>query len=86
MNGNHDFRDLLQCLNEADARYLIVGAYAVIFHTEPRYTKDLDIWADPTPENAQKIPTTWIFGRTQRRKMPRKCGMLSYASARRWPI
>jgi|WetSurMetagenome_2_1015567.scaffolds.fasta_scaffold222114_2 hypothetical protein len=55
MNGNHDFRDLLQCLNEADARYLIVGAYAVIFHTEPRYTKDLDIWADPTPENAQKI-------------------------------
>ena len=56
MNGNHDFRDLLQCLNEADARYLIVGAYAVIFHTEPRYTKDLDIWADPAPENARK---TW---------------------------
>ena len=55
MNGNHDFRDLLQCLNEAGARYLIVGAYAVIFHTEPRYTKDLDIWADPAPENAGKI-------------------------------
>ena len=55
MNGNHDFRDLLQCLNEAGARYLIVGAYAVIFHTEPRYTRDLDIWTDPTPENARKI-------------------------------
>ncbi len=55
MNGNHDFRDLLQCLNEAGARYLIVGAYAVIFHTEPRYTKDLDVWADPTPENARNV-------------------------------
>ncbi len=55
MNGNRDFRDLLQCLNEAGARYLIVGAYAVIYHTEPRYTKDLDIWAEPTPENAEKV-------------------------------
>ena len=55
MNGNLDFRDLLQCLNEAGARYLIVGAYAVIYHTEPRYTKDLDIWVEPTPENAAKV-------------------------------
>lgn len=55
MNGNRDFRDLLLCLNEAGARYLIVGAYAVIYHTEPRYTKDLDIWVDPAPENAEKV-------------------------------
>jgi hypothetical protein len=55
MNGNQDFRDLLQCLNEAGARYLIVGAYAVIYHTEPRYTKDLDIWVEPTLENAGKV-------------------------------
>ncbi len=55
MNGNYDYRDLLECLNEADARYLIVGAYAVIYHTEPRYTKDLDIWVEPTPENAAKV-------------------------------
>jgi len=55
MNGNRDFRDLLQCLNEAGAKYLIVGAYAVIYHTEPRYTKDMDIWVEPTTENAQKV-------------------------------
>lgn len=55
MNGNHDFRDILQCLNDADARYLIVGAYAVIYHSEPRYTKDLDIWVEPTPDNAKKV-------------------------------
>jgi len=34
---------------------LVVGAYAVIFHTEPRYTKDLDIWIEPTEENAEKV-------------------------------
>lgn len=55
MNGNRDFRDILQCLNDAGAKYLIVGAYAVIYHTEPRYTKDLDIWVEPTTENAQKV-------------------------------
>lgn len=55
MDGNHDFGDLLRCLNETGARYLIVGAYAVIYHTEPRYTKDLDIWTEPTPENATKV-------------------------------
>ncbi|MGH7452704.1 MAG: DUF6036 family nucleotidyltransferase [bacterium] len=55
MNGNRDFRDLLQCLNEAGAKYLIVGAYAVMYHAEPRFTKDLDIWVEPTSDNAQKV-------------------------------
>jgi hypothetical protein len=55
MNGNRDFRDLLQCLNDTGARYLIVGAYAVMYHSEPRFTKDLDIWTEPVPENAQKV-------------------------------
>jgi hypothetical protein len=55
MNGNRDFRDLVQCLNDGGAKFLIVGAYAVIYHSEPRYTKDLDIWVEPTPPNAQKV-------------------------------
>ena len=55
MNGNHDVRDLLLCLNEAGARYLVAGAYAVIYHTEPRYTKDFDVWVEPAPENAQNV-------------------------------
>jgi hypothetical protein len=32
-----------------------VGGYAVAFHGHPRYTKDLDIWIQPTLENAQKV-------------------------------
>jgi len=27
----------------------------VIHYTEPRYTKDLDIWVDPGKENAKKV-------------------------------
>jgi hypothetical protein len=28
-------------------RFMIVGACAVIYHTEPRYTKDIDNWIEP---------------------------------------
>ncbi len=55
MNVNCDFRDLLQCLNDEAAEYVIVGGYAVMFHTEPRFTKDLDVWIDRTPENAERV-------------------------------
>ena len=54
MNGNRDFKDLLRAFSKGRVRYLIVGAYAVIYHTEPRYTKDIDIWVDPSPENARR--------------------------------
>ncbi len=55
MESNPDFRDLFRCLNDAGARYLVVGAYAVIFHTEPRYSKDIDIWVEPSPGNAENV-------------------------------
>jgi len=52
---NSDFKDLLQALNDADAEYLVVGGYAVIEHTEPRYTKDIDVWVNNTRENAERV-------------------------------
>ena len=36
---------------------MIVGGYAVMRYTEPRYTKDLDILIDPTEENALRVIT-----------------------------
>jgi len=33
----------------------VVGAHAVIYYAEPRYTKDLDIWINPKKENALKV-------------------------------
>ena len=52
---NQDFRDLLRVFNEEKVRYLIVGGYALIKYTEPRYTKDLDIWVSPDRDNADKV-------------------------------
>jgi hypothetical protein len=52
MAVNRDFRDLFAALNGAAARYLLVGGYAVSFHAQPRFTKDLDVWVEPTDENA----------------------------------
>ena len=33
---------------------MVVGGYAVIRYTEPRYTKDLDLWVEATPENSER--------------------------------
>ncbi len=51
---NPDFRDLLSAFFVADVRFLVVGAHAVSFHAVPRYTKDLDLWVEPTAENAAR--------------------------------
>ncbi len=31
-----------------------MGAFAVMRYTEPRYTKDIDLWAEASPENAKR--------------------------------
>ena len=52
---NPDFKDLLEAFNEEGVKYLIIGGYAVIKHTEPRFTKDLDVWVSPDSENAERV-------------------------------
>ncbi len=52
---NEDFLDLLSALNAADARYLVVGGYAVGIHGRPRATKDLDVWIEASPANAARV-------------------------------
>lgn len=55
MEISSDYVDLLRALNDAGADYLIVGAYAVVHYTEPRYTKDLDLWVRAEPDNAERV-------------------------------
>jgi predicted nucleotidyltransferase len=50
-----DFLDLLRALSDADARFLVVGAYAVGVHGRPRATKDLDVWVEASADNAPKV-------------------------------
>jgi hypothetical protein len=52
---NPDFLDLLRSLLAADARFMVVGAYAVGVHGRPRATKDLDVWVEASAENAPKV-------------------------------
>src|SRR5262245_31834440 len=68
MHLSSDFSDLISALSGAEARFLIVGAYAVMYHTEPRYTKDLDIWIEPTKANARRVMAALrLFGAPMQR-------------------
>lgn len=55
MDPNPDFSDLFAALNAEAAEYLLVGGYALAVHAAPRYTRDLDVWVNPTPENAARV-------------------------------
>lgn len=50
-----DQRDLLYVFNARNVRYLIVGGYALSHYTEPRATKDLDLFLDSSPDNASRV-------------------------------
>lgn len=52
---NEDFVDLLRAFLAADVRFMLVGAYALAIHGRPRATGDLDVWVDPTPDNAGRV-------------------------------
>lgn len=55
MKTEKDFEELLKLFNKNKVRYCIVGAYALAFYAEPRYTKDMDIFVEPDKDNAHRI-------------------------------
>lgn len=60
---SRDFLDLLELFHQQGVRYLLVGGHAVSIYATPRYTKDLDLWLERSPENADKILTSLrLFG------------------------
>jgi hypothetical protein len=50
-----DYKDLLSASNVRGIRYLIVGGYAVVYHAQPRFTKDIDFFIQADPANAQAV-------------------------------
>lgn len=50
-----DFNEILSIFNANQVRYLIIGGHAVSEYAEPRYTKDLDIWVEPSEQNAHLV-------------------------------
>lgn len=50
-----DFRDLLTCLADEGADFLLIGGYALAVHGYVRATDDLDVLVRPTRANAERV-------------------------------
>jgi hypothetical protein len=46
---------ICRALNEAGARYLLIGGFAVVAHGGGRFTKDVDLLVDDSPENVARV-------------------------------
>jgi len=48
-----DYKDLLSAFHAHGVKYLVVGGFAVIYHSQPRFTKDIDLFIKADPANAR---------------------------------
>lgn len=55
MRLDPNFSEFIALLRAHDARFLIVGGYAVALHGHPRYTGDLDVWVMIEDGNARAV-------------------------------
>lgn len=57
----NDVLRVVELLDRAHVRYALVGAYAIAAHGYVRFSEDVDILVDPSPENARR----WIDALSQ---------------------
>jgi predicted nucleotidyltransferase len=50
-----DLVRICRALNDAGARYILIGGFAVIAHGGARTTKDIDLLVDASPENVTRL-------------------------------
>ena len=55
MQEYRDFKEFIELLNKHNVRYLIVGGYALGYHSRPKFTQDIDFWIKSDTTNAKKI-------------------------------
>lgn len=53
MELHQDFRDLLAEFADEKVEFMVIGGYAVSHYDRPRYTKDIDLWINPTKTNIE---------------------------------
>jgi hypothetical protein len=51
---NKDFMKLLRVFAKVDVHYLLVGAFAVEYHGQPRTTRHMDLWLEDSAENMER--------------------------------
>lgn len=52
---NRDWSEFLSALISRRVRFLLIGGHAVAGHGEPRLTEDLDVFVEPTLDNARRL-------------------------------
>jgi predicted nucleotidyltransferase len=50
-----DFKEFIELLNKNNAKYIVIGGYAVVYHGYVRSTNDIDIWIDIRKDNIKKV-------------------------------
>lgn len=50
-----DFKDFLSLCLSHEVLFLVIGGYAVVHYSRPRYTGDLDLWLDASEDNARRV-------------------------------
>lgn len=50
-----DLVRICRALNDAGARYLLIGGFAVLAHGAGRFTKDIDLLIDDEPANVARV-------------------------------
>ncbi|MDH5675466.1 MAG: nucleotidyltransferase [Myxococcales bacterium] len=50
-----DLREFLFCLLDHGVRFVVAGAYVLATLGRPRYSEDLDLLVEPTPDNAGRL-------------------------------
>jgi hypothetical protein len=52
---HQEYRDLLSAFHAHGVKYLVVGGYAVVFHAQPRFTGDIDLFIKTDLTNARAV-------------------------------
>ncbi len=55
MFQNQDIRDFVELLGKHKVRFVLIGGYAVIHYTQPRYTKDIDFLIEASESSAEQV-------------------------------
>lgn len=49
-----DFNDFLSLCLKHELEFMVIGGYAVVNYSRPRYTGDIDLWIASSQENAER--------------------------------
>ncbi len=55
MTLDDNFIDFIECLNNNEVHFILIGGYASVIHGHSRTTGDMDFFVERTKENAVKL-------------------------------